>query len=182
MATPTRYNSWLVTLNWSIFLLVVALAGLGIYLDNSASAAQKPALLGIHMAVGLLTLILMVVRVFVRSVTPKPAPATTGSGFLDRVGKLTHILLYIFVIAANVTGVVAALQANVFPAVYEGVGMIPKDFSRVTTYAGHVISLPFLIILILLHVGAALYHQFILKDGLMARMWYGLGRNAVKQK
>jgi cytochrome b561 len=28
-------------------------------------------------------------------------------------------------------------------------------------------------LLILLHIGAALYHQFILKDNLLARMWYG---------
>jgi cytochrome b561 len=27
--------------------------------------------------------------------------------------------------------------------------------------------------LILLHVDAALYHQFILKDNLLQRMWYG---------
>jgi cytochrome b561 len=27
--------------------------------------------------------------------------------------------------------------------------------------------------LIALHVGAALYHQFILKDNLLARMWFG---------
>jgi cytochrome b561 len=27
--------------------------------------------------------------------------------------------------------------------------------------------------LVLLHVGAALYHQFILKDNILSRMWYG---------
>ena len=30
-----------------------------------------------------------------------------------------------------------------------------------------------LILLILLHVGAALYHQFFIKDNLLGRMWYG---------
>jgi cytochrome b561 len=30
-----------------------------------------------------------------------------------------------------------------------------------------------LILLIVLHVGAALYHQFILKDNLLGRMWFG---------
>jgi cytochrome b561 len=27
--------------------------------------------------------------------------------------------------------------------------------------------------LVLVHVGAAFYHQFILKDGILSRMWYG---------
>jgi cytochrome b561 len=29
------------------------------------------------------------------------------------------------------------------------------------------------LLLVLLHVGAALYHQFFLKDNLLGRMWYG---------
>jgi cytochrome b561 len=32
---------------------------------------------------------------------------------------------------------------------------------------------PALLLLVALHVGAALYHQFLLKDHLLARMWYG---------
>ena len=30
-----------------------------------------------------------------------------------------------------------------------------------------------LMALIALHLAAALYHQFVLKDGLLARMWFG---------
>jgi cytochrome b561 len=31
---------------------------------------------------------------------------------------------------------------------------------------------PTLFLLVVLHVGAALHHQFLLKDNLLARMWY----------
>jgi cytochrome b561 len=30
-----------------------------------------------------------------------------------------------------------------------------------------------LLLLILLHIGAALYHQFLKKDHLLGRMWFG---------
>jgi cytochrome b561 len=36
----------------------------------------------------------------------------------------------------------------------------------------HGVIAPMLALLIVLHVGAALYHQFVLKDNLLSRMWY----------
>ena len=37
----------------------------------------------------------------------------------------------------------------------------------------HGLAANILLLLIVLHVGAALYHQFIRRDNLIARMWYG---------
>ncbi len=39
--------------------------------------------------------------------------------------------------------------------------------------AFHELSWQILLVLIILHVAAALYHQFLLKDNLMGRMWFG---------
>jgi cytochrome b561 len=39
--------------------------------------------------------------------------------------------------------------------------------------AFHGLSWIFLLLLIVLHVGAALYHQFVRRDGLLGRMWFG---------
>lgn len=39
--------------------------------------------------------------------------------------------------------------------------------------AFHGLSWVFLLLLILLHIGAALYHQFLRRDNLLARMWFG---------
>jgi cytochrome b561 len=39
--------------------------------------------------------------------------------------------------------------------------------------AFHELSWQILLLLIILHVGAALYHQFIRRDNLLGRMWYG---------
>lgn len=173
MNTVNRYHPALVTLHWLIALLIFTVALLGIYLDDFASAAQKPGLLGIHMAVGLLTLVLMVVRIIVRANTPKPAPVTAGNAFFDWIGKATHIGLYIFVILTTGTGMLTSMQGNLMSIVYGGTGTLPADFFSITAFIGHVISLPVLILTIFLHIGAALYHQFLLRDNLLARMAYG---------
>ncbi len=39
--------------------------------------------------------------------------------------------------------------------------------------AFHELSWKILLVLIILHIGAALYHQFIRKDNLLGRMWFG---------
>jgi cytochrome b561 len=39
--------------------------------------------------------------------------------------------------------------------------------------AFHGLSWTLLLLLLLIHVGAALYHQFLLKDGLFGRIWFG---------
>ncbi|MEI7848970.1 MAG: cytochrome b/b6 domain-containing protein [Chloroflexota bacterium] len=173
MKMVKRYHPGLVTLHWLIALLIFTVAFLGIYLDDFASTAQKPGLLGIHMAVGLLTLVLMVVRIFVRVNTPKPAPVTAGNAVFDWIGKATHLGLYVFVILTTGTGMLTSMQGNLMPVVYGGVGTLPADFFTITAFIGHVISLPVLVLTIFLHIGAALYHQFLLKDNLLARMGYG---------
>ena len=171
-----RYHPGLVTLHWLIALLIFTVAFLGIYLDDFARTAQKPGLLGIHMAVGLLTLVLMVVRIFVRVNTPKPAPVTAGNAVFDWIGKATHLGLYVFVILTTGTGMITSMQGNLIPVVYGGVGTLPADFFTIKAFIGHVISLAVLILTIFLHIGAALYHQLLLRDNLIARMWVGRQR------
>jgi cytochrome b561 len=36
----------------------------------------------------------------------------------------------------------------------------------------HGVIAPMLALLVVLHVGAALYHQLVIKDNLLSRMWY----------
>ena len=173
MNLPKRYAPALVALHWIIFLLVFTEAALGIYVDNFVAPESKASLLGIHMIIGMVTLAVMIVRIFVRSKTPKPAHLTAGNAFFDFIGKLTHYGLYVFVILTTSTGMIAATQGQLFQIIYGGVGQLPEDFMNISTFIFHMISLPLLILTIFLHIGAAFYHQLFLKDNLMDRMRFG---------
>ena len=132
--------------------------------------------IGIHMIFGILVLVLLVVRLIVRWTTKHPEWASAGNKFFDWVGVLTHWGLYLLTFAMVITGIILADQRGQLARTF-GIGSVPVrgSFQRggfsLGMFHGGIWIL--LVLLILLHVGAALYHQFIVKDNLLARMWYG---------
>jgi cytochrome b561 len=172
---PKRYSPVLVTLHWIIAILIfieVILAGAGE--GGRAKFAGIP-ILGIHMIFGVTVLILLIARLIVRWNTQHPDWASTGNRFLDKVGELTHWALYFLAFSMTITGIFLATQGNRFARVFGLAGAaVAQNRPRGITIGGfHGLIWFFLFLLILLHVGAALYHQFILKDNLLGRMWYG---------
>jgi cytochrome b561 len=81
-----------------------------------------------------------------------PAPAGE-SGALALPGAAGHVALYVLMLALPITGLLAW---------YGGVTALAQPH-------GEILKL-LLWVMIVLHVGAALYHQFVLKDNLLARM------------
>ena len=130
------------------------------------------------MILGIVTLVLLTVRLFARWFTKHPDWVTAGNTFFDLVGKVTHFGLYFFTYSITVTGIIMASQRGLFArvlgigtAVARGVGR--RGFDGFALGAFHGLSWSLLFLLILPHVGAALYHQFVLKDNLLSRMWFG---------
>lgn len=128
------------------------------------------------MIVGITVLVLLVIRLIVRWVTKRPAWASTGIKLFDWVGELNHFGLYLLTFAMVITGIILADQRGILARTF-GIGSTPTpgSFRRggfsLGFFHGGVWTL--LILLIALHVGAALYHQFIVKDNLLGRMWFG---------
>jgi cytochrome b561 len=132
--------------------------------------------IGIHMIFGIVVLVLLIVRLIVRWTTKHPEWASAGNKFLDWVGGLTHFGLYLLTFAVVVTGMILADQRGMLARMF-GIGSVPTrgSFGRGGFSLGffHGGIWTVLLLLILLHIGASLYHQFILKDNLLGRMWYG---------
>lgn len=132
--------------------------------------------IGLHMIVGIVILVLLIARLFVRWRTQHPDWQSAGNRIFDWVGNLTHWGLYILTFLMTITGIVLANQRGQLARTF-GIGSTPTpgSFRRggfsLGMFHGGIWTL--LLLLIILHVGAALYHQFILKDNLLGRMWYG---------
>ena len=183
---PKRYNPVLVTLHWIIAILIfstvfLANGGEGGREGGGAATTGGIPVLSIHMIFGITVLVLLIIRLIVRWRTQHPEWATTGNRFLDKVGEITHWALYLFTFAMTITGISLAMRGNrlarmlgitvAAPSGQLQPGQFrPRGFS-IGMFHGAIWF--FLLLLILLHVGAALYHQFILKDNLLGRMWYG---------
>jgi cytochrome b561 len=132
--------------------------------------------IGIHMIFGLAVLVLLVIRLIVRWTTKHPEWASAGNQFFDWVGVLTHWGLYLLTFAMVITGIILADQRGQLARTF-GIGSTPVRgaFGRggfsLGMFHGGIWAL--LVLLMAVHIGAALYHQFIVKDNLMARMWFG---------
>jgi cytochrome b561 len=171
-----RYHPLLVALHWLLAFLIIAalLAGFFLVAAMPNSDPQKIRVLLVHMAIGITILALMVVRFIVRMLTSHPAPATTGHPFLDRIAPLTHYGFYVLVLMMVGTGYATAILAGLNRIVFQGSGEpLPENFAAYPTFIAHGYIALFLAGIILLHVLAALYHQFVRRDRLFHRMWFG---------
>ena len=175
MEKPKRYHPFLIALHWLIATLIIFMLLVGLLsLKSMPNNPAKLMPLGFHMATGILILVLMLVRIVVRVATKKPEEATSGNRFLDFIGRLTHYALYLFAILMAISGIGISVQAGLVPIVFGASGApLPEDFFVYPVRYGHGYTAIILIVLILMHVGAALYHQFFRKDRLLSRMGIG---------
>ena len=174
-----RYHPALVALHWllALMLIVALVVGSQILAETPNSNPEKVTLLGQHMVVGLLILVLMLIRLTLRWRTAVPPEADTGNSLLNRMGGWAHMGLYLLVFVMAASGIGLSLLAGLGDIVFFGSGAaLPADFDDYTPRIVHGIVSKLLFALILLHIAAALYHQFLRKDGLMGRMWFGAWR------
>jgi cytochrome b561 len=174
--TPVaRYHPALITLHWLSAILIIGMLGIG-FLGLSAMSNHDPkkiALLGVHMAIGAAILLLMLARFIVRLKTSKPPRASTGYVLLDRLAPITHYSFYLLVVLMVATGFATAILSGLNLIVFgASQAPFPSDLLRYPTFVTHHYVAVALVGLITLHVLAALYHQFAIKDGLLRRMWY----------
>lgn len=136
------------------------------------SAPEKVTYLQYHSMWGILLALILIARLITRFVFKRPARADAGHPVLNMIGKVTHFLLYLGVFVMLLSGASMSRQAGLMN-VFIGQGSLPADFQIYPPRSIHGMTFSILFLLILLHIGAALYHQFIRKDNLFGRMWFG---------
>ncbi len=158
MAQPEKYSKFQIGLHWGIAALMVvsyfsadAMGDVWRSLMRTGSA-EPTTVARVHVLVGIAILALVVLRLIVRLVKGAPPEIETGRPLQDKAAKLIHVGLYLGILAipsaglaAWFGGVKAAAEAH---EVLFNIGMF----------------------MVILHVAAALLHQFVLKDNMMARM------------
>jgi len=173
---PSRYHPALVALHWLLAALVVAALVLGTFVMKKIpnSSPEKLEALRAHMAGGIAILALMAVRFVVRMSSARPVPAKTGSSVLDKLALLNHYGFYVLIAAMAGTGLATAILAGLPSILFGGSGAaLPESFAVFPTRVAHGLIAKLLITIMAVHALAALYHQFIRRDGLLGRMWFG---------
>jgi cytochrome b561 len=172
----SRYHPLLVTLHWVLAALIIATLTLGFFglATTPNSDPQKIGVLRVHMAGGMLIFALMVIRFVARIRTLRPAHATTGYPLLDRIAPISNYGFYVVVVLMTGTGFTTGILTGLPAIVFSGSGpSLPPTFMIYPTCVAHRYIAVLLVSFIILHVLAVFHHQFVRKDALFRRMYFG---------
>jgi cytochrome b561 len=164
-----QYSKRTAIMHWSIFVLIIIAFYFGHELDESKDAAAKLSMYPIHFLIGDLVLLLTLVRIYFRKKDGEPAPANANP-MLNKVAALTHVMTNLTVIAVAITGFITAVTSGVIDALKAGDPALIPDFHKVDAKEIHELFIGILLLLVVLHIAAALYHQLIVKDNLLRRI------------
>lgn len=130
--------------------------------------------IGLHKAFGISVLCWMIARVLNRWLTQAPMPVAMPR-WQQLISQLNHFALYALLIAMPIAGLLMSVYGG-RPVDMFGLFEIPvfvtpdRSMARLFNDIHTDIIWPMIIAFTLLHIGAALYHQFVLKDKLINRM------------
>ena len=172
MSDMKRYSTIMVFLHWLLAIVILAAIFMGaVVLDEMDSEhPQKILLLKLHIVVGAGILAFTLLRLLLRFTTPQPAPLAGAKKWMDKLSTTVHYLLYLLTIFTVLAGVALAISADLPAVLLDHVGILPADYKKYIAHEVHEVFANLLLLTIILHAAAALYHQFILKDGLLSRM------------
>lgn len=169
-STPDHYGSVAVAIHWLSALLILGLLVAGLVAANIDDSDRKALLLAVHMVVGITVLLLTLFRIaWWWFADRKPDPVAGMPRWQEASARAVHILLYVVVLVLAVSGIALVITSEAVPVLFGGDGALP-DFWDFTPRLPHRVLAFTLIGLIVLHVGAAIYHQVVMKDRLLDRM------------
>lgn len=168
---PQRYTPVSILLHW---LMLVLLAGVYLAAELQEGEGQGEAVASWHYGLGLTVFALVWLRIVVRVFRPAP-PAVEG-GWRNVLSKVTHLALYVLMIGMPLVGwmILSAEGEAVSFFGLELPSLIGRDHALAEQLEEvHEVGGTIGYGLIGLHAAAALFHHYVLRDGLMARMLPG---------
>ena len=126
-----------------------------------------------HASVGAIVTILFIIRIYLRvrhGAPPLPAGMTDWQVW---IAKASHFLMYLFIGVLIISGLVTAANAAspipLFGVLDITIGQSNEDFFQVIRPV-HEFATNAVIVLIVIHILAALYHYFVARDDSTQRM------------
>jgi cytochrome b561 len=174
--SSARYSRGAVVLHWLIALLIV-INIIGAFVAEDLPKADRAIVMGYHKATGITILVLTVARIVWRLMHKAPPLIETLKAWEAALARVTHAGFYFLMLAVPVTGwAFASAASKGKPVSLFGLVDVPalpvgSDEPTADMFSELHEVLAFVMIgLLVLHVGAALKHHFIDKDGTMRRM------------
>jgi cytochrome b561 len=167
-------------LHWTMALLVLLMIPAGVVMvQEGLDRSLQNSLFIFHKNVGVLLFGLLLLRLIWRGLRPPPPMPRAVPQWQARIAGLTHATLYLLLFVVPVAGYVR-VRAGGFPIESLDALGAPPLVPRSDTLAEAAKALHYgaglaIAVVIALHIGAAMFHGVVKKDGVFTRMWPPLG-------
>lgn len=175
-----RYRKIVMWIHWITAILVLMQVYIGFTFSDMPRGPDRMYVFGWHKTWGALILVMALVRLAVRLMNPPPPYPSDQPAWKRFVAVWNHRLFYVLLLALPLTGLAAVsgraedgwvpLQLGLKLPAIPGISK-DNEFGDV-----HEILVFVTIALLVLHVAAALYNQFIDRGPVASRMWPFRGR------
>jgi cytochrome b561 len=161
----SKYHPFLRILHWVSGLMLLGVAGLGLYMSDLPNSPVKFGWYGWHKSFGMLLLLLITLRWLVRQATALPSAPEGTPAWQILAAKLSHWAFYPLMLAMPISGYVIS-TAGGHPVSMFGIAipaLIGKDKHIASlAYKIHETAIWILLALVAVHILAVLKHW---KDG-----------------
>jgi cytochrome b561 len=169
-----KYGSAAKTLHWLMAIMVICMIAVGFIMDGMKPSPDKLQLIGLHKATGIVVLALVSIRLMWKWANPAPLLPHNLAAWEKLAAKSGHALLYFFMFAMPISGWGMSSGAG-YPVSIYGLFTMPnliepnKELGKFFNDAHGIMAWGF-IVMITLHMLAALMHHFVHKNNVLLRM------------
>lgn len=170
--TSQGYGAISKLFHWVIFVLLFCMIVFGYFLEDVPEDYQGLAY-NVHKLTGLTILVLMILRLFWTITNPKPELPVATTLWQRVAERLVHWSLYVAVIGMPLAGWIGSVAAEHPPHLGSwiiGLPIAPSKSLADNAFDVHGYLAIAIIVLVGIHVAAALYHHFVRKDDVLRRM------------
>lgn len=173
-SSPTRYGPVAVAIHWITALAIFGMLASGLVADNMSDDAAKLPLLRVHVIMGVLIGVLTLFRIlWWLAFDRHPQQAAGLSSTQVLASRVVHYGLYAVILVMVSSGLGTVILSGAGAQLFGGAALPFPDFSLAPPFTVHGLVARVLMLLLVGHIGAALWHQFIRRDRLLARMGVG---------
>lgn len=175
--TSPAYSETARVLHWTVAILVLITIPIGVVMANVEGGALQDALYDVHRSIGTVIIPLVILRLGYRLTHPPlPLPEDIPA-IQERAAHATHWGLYALLVVQPFVGWVAT-SAYGAPIKVFGLFQLPPIWPQDQALSDRFFLVHGLIGatiagLAAVHIGAALYHHYVRKDGVLMRMITG---------
>lgn len=160
--------------HWIIAAMIIGMLAVGFIMTAMEPAPTKFFIYGLHKSTGIIILALVFLRLMWRLYNPSPQLPRELSSWHRRIGKLSPIVLYSLLFLMPISGYILS-EAGGYPISVYGLFTVPNFIEKNTEISKlasmiHEYGAFIFIGILVLHLTAALYHHFILKNTVLQRM------------